>query len=1331
MKAKRKLLLALMSVLVLSIWALTSRFYDSKQLSSTLVTSIVQDGRGYIWMATEYGLNKYDGVRYTQYFHEEEDTTSLASNNVKKLFADRDGRLWVATTTCVQLYIPLGDQFRKVTFPSINDEIFPKDFCQAQDGKIYVLTSLCGLFQIDTETMQAIPIGKTAQYLKDDVSYNVLVDNHHRIWVRAKNHVYLFGKQVKTFFTGNVDFGDKICCLVMDSGNIYAMTHKQVFVFDERNQQFQPYFDLHVGMSPIDVYKNQKGQTMLTIDKVGVYLVDFQGKILSEVNYPQESSVDLSQSHISCYYEDRAHQTWIGCHQKGVYSLRKNDYPFHYMPLSNDESVGCLFADSQGMLYVGKGYDGLQAMDKEGLEGKTMLPGKMVLSVCEVNADKWWVGVKDGGAFIVNPKTGTSQKVEATQFERVKGLVADKQGNMYMISFMQGVKKLNAAGTQELPMCKGNFHFSNQFFNALFADSKNRIWMGSYYGFDVYDATHDKQLNILMDSTLRKATVYGFAETHEGMIWIATDSGLYAYQPQDGSFKRYTMEDGLPNNNICKVVDTQDGHLWVSTLRGLARLHIATGKWLCYFDGNGLQYTNYMRGVGCRSKKGMVCFANDNGVVSFLPKDVVNKNFVKGITLTGVLLKDKQVSARDQSDGSDIMEDAVEDAKELTFSYDDNTFTLQFSTMDYRDLENVIYEYRFTDEKKGVWHASQQGNSSLMFTHLTWGKHVLQVRAKDSGAISQVKEITIHILPPWYASWWAYLLYFLVLSAMVYLLWRNYKGKQEAINKENKIRLFVDLSHEFRSPLTLIKSPLDTMLKRNYDAETMRGLNNIKRNTDRLLGLVNQILSIRKIEKGQMRLHFAHVDMVAFVSDILANFEYAAEKKGISLKFVHTEEVVMAWLDCAQFDKVINNLVSNAFKYVEKDGEICVSLHTERVRSLRMCAVLKVCDTGPGIDEAQINQIFERFFQSSSSTHGQLGFGIGLNLTRQLVKLHRGKIEVHNRQDTHGAEFAVSLPMDTDGLPESSRVDVAYFQENAWEQTQEQQTVLGEAIEPAAKRKTNHWVVVVDDDEQILKFLQEELSYVYHVKAFNNAAEALEYVTREACDLVVTDVKMPEMDGFTLLKRIKSNTKTSHIPVVLLTSEVEHKSRMTGFEQGADAYVDKPFDMDELEARIASLIANRLRVKGKFSGVQEQKGVIEDIQMKGNNQQLMDRIMSVTKERLTDPDFNVEALAADVGISRVQLHRKVKELMGITVGDFIRNLRLQQAARLLEQGDLNISQITYAVGLTNPTHFSAAFKRYFGVSPKQYMQNSVHEETADIAKNGANKGDDNADVTNR
>ncbi len=1314
MKTKCKyIVLAVLLMFVAVIYAVTVRFYDSKQLSSTLVTSITQDGRGYVWIGTEYGLNKFDGVRYTQYYNEEGDTTSLGNNAIEKLFTDQNGRLWIINKGNVQRYVPHGDSFANVQFPQELGRVYCKDMQQAKDGTIYILSDEKGLFRLNEETMQASGVEQYNKYLCKTKSHNLLIDRQQRLWVCTDNGVYLFDGKVRTYFGDSLQYGDRISALTDDAqGRVYVFSHRNAFVFDNKSGQFHKYCSLSIGMNPIHVYKNRKGNIVLVADKVGIYLFDVAHKSLIPQYQDSEEWKNWNQQDISTYYEDQDGQTWVGCRRKGAMTFRDDAYPFHYVSLSNDEQTSLLFADSYGNVYVGRGYDGLQVVgENKSLEGKVLLPGKMVLSVCELTPDKWWVGVRDGGAYIVNPKSGESKKVEATEFARVKSIAKDRQGNVYTVMFMQGIKSFDASGEHERQMCKGGFKLYNDYVNILFTDSHNRIWTGTYYGFEVYDATHDRQVDIPMDSTLRSATVYSIEETQDGTMWLGTNRGLYAWQSKDGSWTRYTVDNGLPNNIVCQVVDTKDGNLWMSTFKGLARLTVKTGKWQKYYYGNGLQYTNYARSVGCRTKYGVVCFGNDNGFTYFMPKNVVNKNFMKGITLTGVLFKDKQLSAKDKSGGSYVMDCAVEDAKDLTFSYEDNTFTLQFSTMDYRDLENVTYQYRFSNEKKGVWHSSQTGNSSIMFTNLSWGMHHLEVRAMDNGAYSPVRKLSIHILPPWYASWWAYVFYLLVVAALGYLYWHNQRNKRLAMDNEMKVRLFVDISHEFRSPLTLIKSPLDTMLKRNYDAETMRGLNNIKRNTDRLLLLVNQILSIRKIEKGQMRLHFAETNVVEFVESVLDNFEYEAEKRGIALKLEHAADDIKAWIDWGQFDKVISNLVSNAFKYVEKGGEICVSLQMENDASGRTYLLLKVQDTGSGIDEKQINRIFERFYQTTSSEVGQLGFGIGLNLTRKLVNLHRGKIEVHNRKDTHGAEFVVTLPTDAIGLLAEDKVEESFFIHAQEQNAADRESVLLEqTVEKPARHKTNYHVVVVDDDEQMLKFLQEELGMVYHVKAFNNGADALECIIQDQPDLVVTDVKMPEMDGFTLLKRIKSNTKTSHVPVILLTSEVEHKSRMKGFEHGADAYVDKPFDVDELEARMASLIANRLRVKGKFSGMQEQKGVIADIEMKGNTEQLMERVMKVTKERFTDPDFNVEALASEVGISRVQLHRKVKETMGITVGDFIRNLRLQQAARLLEKGDLNISQITYAVGLTNPTHFSAAFKKYFGVSPKLYMQKLTDSE---------------------
>lgn len=1306
---------AVLLLFVTIVYAMTVCFYDSKQLSSTLVTSITKDHRGYMWVGTEFGLNKFDGVRYTQYLNEEGDSSSLAHNSIIKLLTSKDGKVWVLTGGGVQVYEPDGDQFANVHFPHDMGRIYIKDIYQASDGKIYFLSSEKGIFVLDAQEMKA-NFYKPSEVLFNTVSNTLLVDKSSRIWVCSDLGLTLFEKNGKPrLVLGNgKEYGDGIIGAVDDAnGKVYAFTHRKLYVYEEKRKSLHALFDFFVGWGTLKVCKNAKGAIILTADQKGIFGVDLKERKVTPLNLKSEKAEDWSQLKIASYYEDLEGNAWVGCFQKGVMAFRNVEYPFHYIPLSNEEIVSCLFADKNGRLFVGKGYDGIQMVGEDSLQGPTMLAGKKVLSVCELNDNSWLVGTYDGGAYFLNPHTGVSRKMEVSQFSRVKSITRDRQGNIYMAMFMKGVKSFDSTGEHERTLCRGKFEMANNYINILFTDSQNRIWVGYYYGFEIYDANKDRQIHLPMDSVLRRSTVYSIEESKDGTIWLGTNHGLFAYQAKHQSWIRYTVENGLPNNNVCQVIDSKEGHLWVSTYKGLARLDIASGKWQSFFYGNGLQYTNYGRSVGCRTKYGLLCFGNDNGFTYFIPKNIVDKHFLHGITLTGVLLKDKPLSSRDKSGGSFVMDSAVEDAKTLTFSYEDNTFTLQFSTMDYRDLENVAYQYRFTDEKKGVWHSTQDGVSSIMFTHLSWGKHQLQVRAVDNGATSEMKDITIHILPPWYASWWAYLIYLMIGVLMAYLVWRNMRNKRLAMDNEMKIRLFVDISHEFRSPLTLIKSPLDTMLKKKYDPETMRGLKTIHRNTDRLLSLVNQILSIRKIEKGQMNLHFAEVNIVDFVSRILANFEYDAEKRGIDLKFEHTEENIKTWLDCSQFDKVVVNLVSNAFKYVEKNGEIIVSLQTLQ-NSNRSWVLLKVTDSGPGIDEAQINKIFDRFYQTSSAA-GQLGFGIGLNLTRKLVGLHRGRIEVHNRKDTHGAEFLVSLPMDALGLPEKSKVDESYFHLSQSSQAESEKPdkkggVLDTPVSISAKHKTNYRVVVVDDDEQMLKFLQEELSCIYHVTAFNRGTQALEFVVQEQPDLVVTDVKMPEMDGFTLLKRIKNNTKTSHVPVILLTSEVEHQARMTGFEQGADAYVDKPFDMDELEARMASLIANRIRVKGKFSGMQEQKNAIEDIQIKGNNEQLMERIVKITNERLTDPDFNVEALAEDVGISRVQLHRKVKEIMGITVGDFIRNLRLQQAARLLERGDLNISQITYAVGLTNPTHFSVAFKKYFGVAPKVYMQKHAENE---------------------
>ena len=696
-------------------------------------------------------------------------------------------------------------------------------------------------------------------------------------------------------------------------------------------------------------------------------------------------------------------------------------------------------------------------------------------------------------------------------------------------------------------------------------------------------------------------------------------------------------------------------------------------------------------------------FGNQNGITYFIPEKIKKNEFSQGITLTGMRLGDIAVNVGTRSDGKSIITKALEETDDITVSYLDNTFSLRFSSLDYRDAQNIHYEYRFDDEPAGVWHSTASGVSEIIFSHLSIGSHKLIVRAYDNGIYSPEKRLMINVTPPWYRSWGAYAFYLMLILVIATLLWRYYWNKRQAEINEEKIKFFVDISHELRSPLTLIKSPLDKMLRESHDTQTTRALRNMERNTNRLLTLVNQILSIRKIEKGQMRLHYAETPFADFVSDICHDFDYQVENRQITLNLHNEAEGMAVWIDRDNFDKVVTNLLSNAIKYISDGGQIDVT-----VRQIgSKLAELSVRDNGPGIDEAQLKKVFERFYQASARpAAGQMSYGIGLNLTQKIVMLHGGTIVARNRDDGNGSEFIVRLPLGKSHLSQDqlaiSSVSSQALNANS-QQPQIAEPVTDAEQKRRVRKKTTYHVAVVDDDEEMRSFLQTELGESYYVHVYPDGQSALEGIVDTVPDLVVSDVVMPQMDGFELLKRLKSSTKTSHIPVVLLTTKTEHQSRIKGLEQGADAYVDKPFNMEELETRIANLIANRIRLRGKFSGMQEQEGTVKKVELKGNDAALMEKIMKVINERLDDSDFNVEALADDVGLSRVQLHRRMKEMTGITVGEFIRNLRLQQAAKLLEAGDTTVAQVTYAVGFANPTHFTSAFKKHFGVAPSEYM----------------------------
>lgn len=1287
------------------------RLYGTESLTSNLVSCICQDRRGYVWIGTEYGLNRFDGVYFTQYYAD--DNEELMGNTVRDLLSNGDD-VYILTTSGLQVYSLSDDRFYSIQINGAK-RLSLKDIVKTSEGDILLINSEVGIWKIDRQSLSARPLKTTDDDFRMPKVESAMADRNGRLWFCTQNdglwRYDMNSGKLKIFFRGTRQGPHVVGVMEDNNGGIAVATNNDGIYLLNPATDNMDYLCSTPGMTIMRTYGNNNGDMLLGTDRYSIWRVDVESKSVTQA-YSMIGADVMPKTMVSAFCEDKDGNVWIGFMRRGVLFAAKWKQPFNYVDLSQVEGE-----NGRNMVAMSCLKNGNLLLCQEGGGVTEVTQGIKVVgrwmshigisSVLPMSNESLLVGTSyNHGMGILNRSKGNVDWMEALGKLRspVKGIERDLKGNLYVAEFGKGLYSLTPDGKTLRPLCGGKMKLNNLYLNVLKTDSRGLLWIGHYYGFDVYDPSNDKLLRLKTDSLLFGAVTYAVAEDKDGMMWLGTNRGLFCYNVSGRSWCRYTSADGLPNNVVCGIVGSKDGNIWVSTLRGLCRLEKKTGRITSFYVGNGLKSDVYLRGCYGISPYGMAFFGNDRGFTYFNPADVQTTKFRRGITLTGVLLRGKHITVKD---------DAV------CLGYLDNTFTLRFSTMDFRETDNIYYEYRFDDERDDLWHRTSSGISEIILTHLQPGNRKLLVRACDGGVTSEVKTISIRITPPWWLSWWAYSLYMSVGAALVILAFVAYRRKQQVEQNESEIRFLIDVSHELRSPLTLIKSPLDILIHKEYDKETKNAHRIMRRNTDRMLQLVNQILSISRLEKGQMKLHYAETDMESFVGNIVHDFDYEAEKRGINLVFRVEGEAPSAYIDRENFDKVVNNLLANAFKFTTDEGEIVVTLSTE---GKNIC--ISVVDNGMGIDEQHIKHVFDRFYQvSSRMASGQLGFGIGLNLTYKLVKLHGGNIEARNRTDgVKGAEFVVTLPLGMAHLPKGNVVDESYFiSKNNKEGARPANIHSSEAdVERTgkARRVTNYRVVVVDDDEGIRNFLKSKLREEYHVDAYADGGDALEAIIDNLPDLVISDVMMPKMDGFTLLRRLKNNTKTSHIPVILLTARVEHQAHIDGLEQGADAYIDKPFNTEELQAVIASLIANRNRMRGKFSGLQEQKESVKQIELKGSDTVLMEKIMKVVNERLSDSDFDVEELASEVGLSRVQLYRRVKEMTGIAVGEFIRNLRMQQAAKLFEQGDVTVSQVTYAVGMVNPNHFSTAFKKYFGVSPSEYM---AKHALKDISENDAIK----------
>ncbi len=1035
---------------------------------------------------------------------------------------------------------------------------------------------------------------------------------------------------------------------------------------------------------------------------------------------------------------------WLGLLQKGVFIQPAFSTGFEYMGrrwgAANTIGEGCVMSihrDTDGLIWTGTDNHGLYALDSLARVVHRFAPGKgesglpaTVLAMTTDPRGTLWVGAYLHGAGSVDKATGAYHRLPFTtgKAQNVFDVVADKRGYVWLGTMGDGLKRYDPR-TGEVKDYRADFSnpktLPNDYVSQLsLSPDHRRLYVATSDGLSCLDIATESWTSVLgANHILAGMPVAAMREDLSGNVWVATPEGLYSYNLKTKKQAHYTTKEGLSTNNTLAVETDGKGKVWVSSSYGLNCLNPRTGKIESYFVGDGLQGNEFSDGVSFADNKGYIYFGGTGGLTRFDPLRLPKRQRRMTVLLTSMIVGNEEVRGGMRSGSYTITDSVITHAHRFDLAHDDNSFTLSFSTLAYDNPERVSFAYSVNDEE---WIMLPAGKNTITLSHLSAGTYNFRVKGIDNQSESEVLELEVVVHPVWYLSWWAWLVYAVIIAMAVWQYLEHRKRKeqdqlrlQEHIHAEQmseaKLKFFMNISHEIRTPMTLIIAPLLTLMKDDHDAIRQGAYTTIKRNAERILHLINQMMDLRKIDKGQMAMHMTETDLVGFARDIYTLFDHQAKNKNIDLQFKTDAPEIKIWLDKGNFDKVLVNILSNAFKYTHSGGHILIDITHDAEQ-----AVITVDDDGEQIPADKLERIFERFFQAKALSGDRMaGTGIGLDLTRSLVELHHGTITARNNDNGHGCAFIVTLPLGNAHLkpeeiaPEEQQseeqtmidlfneVDDAALSDKATPEVSDLPESPDLPIKSSSKRPT---IVVVEDDDEIRQYLVEQLSDKYQVLERDNGKDALSLILQEIPQLVISDVMMPQMDGTTLCSKIKSNINTNHIPVILLTAKNRDEDKLEGLETGADAYIVKPFNMDLLRQTIVNLLKARNMLRNKYTGQESQEGKVEQVELQSPDDKLMERVMAYINQHLSDSDLSVEQMASDIGISRVHLYRKLKDLTNQTPHALIRNIRLKQAANLLVQGNQSITEVMWACGFTNITSFSTMFKKLYGKSPRDYMQ---------------------------
>lgn len=1350
----------------------------ARGLSNSTVEVLFQDSRGFIWMGTRDGLNRFDGSQVVVFKNDIQDPNSLSDNHITSIIEDRQYNLWIGTTNGLNCFDPKRLTFKRYKHTQaggVSDNHITS-IAERANGQLWIGTFGGGINVLNPSMNTFTYITAKPQSLKSNWVNSIFIDADYRVFVGTEMGIQKLEND-NTFQFSEIEIHQiigkntvSIKTIHQDkSGNLLLGTNEDgLLLYNYELNSFRLF--QHSETQPLTLGSNlvrsigvaKNGAIWVGCINGGLNLFDpISGKFYNYQNDPNDPE-SLSQRTVSAILADNQSNLWVGTHRGGVNVFMPNEDKFVHHKQGNRVNSSMR-----------------QAIGSDGTSEdlRNSLSYNDVKSFCEDKNGKIWIGTDGGGLNLYDRASGSYQHFKYNPVNtatlgsnEVLDIFEDKKGNLWLSTWGGGLNQYHRDGTfTRLKTSKSPQSISSNYVQKTYEDRRGNLWIGTYFGglnlYDVQNKTFKRFTMGSGGSRISGKNIVSIVEDKYGNIWVGTDDGglncidaqtqyirhyfdkeekmpdlrvlfvdskgnlwlgqkgLFLYDKTQDKFKIFSKNEPLFTEFIKGIVEDETGMLWISTSTEIVALNPQSKALRAYHFLDNLTEQEFEANAALRTKDGEIFFGGIKGYHTFFPKDMTPKTFDPKLYFTGFQLFNKKIKPSDED--SPLTSD-ISFLEELNLSHQQSTFTIGFASLNFSSFDNHQYKYKLEEWDQDWVMAGNENKAN--YTNVEPGTYTFKVMVANSAGTwsPQIKTLKITIRPPFYATWW---FRFLFLSLLSYIFFRIYQFRknqtiqqlQEASKEEMhqmQLQFFTNISHEFRTPLSLILGPLEKLQQLDSTAASKNYYKIIHRNATRLMSLINELMDFRKAESGMLKLNVMEGSLYAFLSELTEEFGEIAQEKKMQFEFVGNSHQKEVWFDRLILEKIVINLLSNAFKYTQEKGKITLelmeslenyqlpfknSLAIKNEHQAQQYSYIKVTDNGVGISSESIPLLFERYYRKSDS---HLGSGIGLAFVKSLTLKHKGKINVYSERH-QGTEIVISIPTAKGDYTEGE----LWVKNNAM-------TVSLDSIEPNYENhlQKNHLaslpkerlegnkpvILIVEDNLELSGFLKDNLAQTYQIIVAKNGREGLDSAKTYFPNLIISDIMMPVMNGIELCKHIKNDPETDHIPFVILTAKGGMNAKLEGVESGADYYFEKPLSVDLLELTLRNIFNQKSKLKEKL--LKDYNTDIKEMVHDAKLKKFMDELIGIIESQLTDPAMNIDSICAEIGMSRTNLYNKIKGLTGQSIGDFIRTIRLRKAAQLLKKGDMSITEVMYNIGIQTQSYFTKAFKNEFGKTPSQYAK---------------------------